>query len=291
MTATGGRPASLQRSTAASVWPERIRTPPSRAIERKDVAGPDEIACAHIAVGERADGVAALLGGNAGRHAVLDVDGNGESGAERRIVGRDHRREDEPPRVLAGQRRADDAAAVPDDEGHLFRRAERSRDDESPSFSRSSSSVTTTISPRAKASMAAVTGWCMSCPLRPSGAIKRKSLGVTAPPVSSAMRPAVSRDRASFRQIRMRVMARRRCGAQNRAGDAVPPAVAELHALKRLRIRLESDSAASSVGFAIWSNTVRSAMRLSPSRGVPGTAWSLVQRRPAPGSSDRLNPP
>ena len=32
MTPTGGSPLSLQRSTAASVWPERSSTPPSRAI-------------------------------------------------------------------------------------------------------------------------------------------------------------------------------------------------------------------------------------------------------------------
>ena len=32
----GGRLASLHRSTAASVWPERMRTPPSRATSEKD---------------------------------------------------------------------------------------------------------------------------------------------------------------------------------------------------------------------------------------------------------------
>ena len=35
MTPTGGRPESLQRSTAASVWPERSSTPPSLAISGK----------------------------------------------------------------------------------------------------------------------------------------------------------------------------------------------------------------------------------------------------------------
>ena len=35
MTPTGGSPESLQRSTAASVWPERSSTPPSRAISGK----------------------------------------------------------------------------------------------------------------------------------------------------------------------------------------------------------------------------------------------------------------
>ena len=97
--------------------------------QREDMAGADEIARAHVAVGERAHGVAALLGGNAGRHAVLDVDRDGEGGAERRVVHRHHRGEMQPPRVVGGQRRADDAAAVADDEGHLLGRAERGGDD------------------------------------------------------------------------------------------------------------------------------------------------------------------
>ena len=64
----------------------------------------------------------------------------------------------------------------------------------SPSFSRSSSSVTTTISPRAKASMASATGLNMSSPLGAGGALFRKSFGVTAPSVSATIRSAVSRD-------------------------------------------------------------------------------------------------
>jgi hypothetical protein len=43
MTPTGGRPASLQRSTAASVWPERISTPPFARNQREDVPGSHEI--------------------------------------------------------------------------------------------------------------------------------------------------------------------------------------------------------------------------------------------------------
>ena len=39
ITPTGGSPASLQRSTAASVWPERISTPPSLAISGKTWPG------------------------------------------------------------------------------------------------------------------------------------------------------------------------------------------------------------------------------------------------------------
>ena len=64
----------------------------------------------------------------------------------------------------------------------------------SPSFSRSSSSVTTTISPRAKASMTATTGSSMSAPLGKGGAGSRKSFGVTAPCVSATIRSAVSRE-------------------------------------------------------------------------------------------------
>ncbi len=98
--------------------------------EREHVARPDEIAGAHVAVGERAHRVAALLGRNAGGHAVLHVDRNGECGAERRLVRSHHRRQMQPARVVGGQRRADDAAGVADDEGHRLRRAERGGDDE-----------------------------------------------------------------------------------------------------------------------------------------------------------------
>ena len=56
--------------------------------------------------------------------------GHGEGGAERRVVGRHHRGEVQPPRIVAGQRNADDAAAIADDEGHLFGGAKRSGDDQ-----------------------------------------------------------------------------------------------------------------------------------------------------------------
>ena len=97
--------------------------------QREDVAGADEVARPHVGIGERAHGVAALLGGNAGRHAVLDVDRDGEGGAERRVVHRHHRRELQAARFVAGQRRANDAAAVADDERHLLGRAQRGGDD------------------------------------------------------------------------------------------------------------------------------------------------------------------
>ena len=59
-----------------------------------------------------------------------DIDGHGEGGAERRIVGADHRRQVQAFGLIDGDGRADDPAAVTDDERHLLRRAERSGADE-----------------------------------------------------------------------------------------------------------------------------------------------------------------
>ncbi len=98
--------------------------------QRKHMAGPDEIAGAAVVVGERAHGVAAFLGRDAGGQAMLDVDGDGEGGAEGRVVFRHHRIEMQTARVLDAERRADDARGIADDERHLLRRAQRSRDEQ-----------------------------------------------------------------------------------------------------------------------------------------------------------------
>ena len=98
--------------------------------EREDVAGADEIGRAHVVVGERAHGVRALLGGDAGGQPMLHVDRDGEGGAQRRVVRGDHRIEAQAAGFRDSERRADDAAGVADDEGHLFRRAERGGDDQ-----------------------------------------------------------------------------------------------------------------------------------------------------------------
>ena len=98
--------------------------------QREDMAGPDEVGGAHIAVGKSAHRVGALLGRDAGGQAVADVDRDGEGGAERRIVLRHHRIEPQARGFVAGQRRADDAAAMADDERHLLRRAMRGGDDQ-----------------------------------------------------------------------------------------------------------------------------------------------------------------
>jgi hypothetical protein len=93
--------------------------------QRKHVAGAYKIAGAAVVVGERAHGVAALLGRDAGGEPVPHVDRNGKGGAERGLVLRYHQIEMQAARELRAERRTDDAGCIADDEGHLFRRAER----------------------------------------------------------------------------------------------------------------------------------------------------------------------
>jgi hypothetical protein len=98
--------------------------------KRKNMARPDEIARAHVAIGERAHRIRTLLGRNPRRQSMTDIGRHSEGGAERRVIGRDHRSEVQPPRIVAGQRNADDAAAIADDERHLLGCAKRSGDDQ-----------------------------------------------------------------------------------------------------------------------------------------------------------------
>ena len=122
-----GKPAKIDRGLGMT----RAHEDPALAgDQREDMPGPDEIAGAHIAIGKRAHRIGALFGGNAGRQPMPDIDRNREGGAERRVIGRDHRLEMQPPRIFRGNRRADDAARIADDEAHLFGRAERRGADE-----------------------------------------------------------------------------------------------------------------------------------------------------------------
>ena len=91
--------------------------------QRKHVSGPHKIGRTHVAIGERADGVGALLGGYPCGQSRTGIDGDRKGGTERRIVARHHRFEMQPPRFILRQRRADDAGRMPDDEGHLLGRA------------------------------------------------------------------------------------------------------------------------------------------------------------------------
>ena len=123
--------------------------------QREDVAGAHEIGRAHVAVGERPHGVGALLGRDAGGQPVLHVDRDREGGAERRVVRR-------PPSGRGCRRRASARVSGAQTMPQVLRMMKaifsgvqsEAATMRSPSFSRSSSSVTMTISPRAKASMA-----------------------------------------------------------------------------------------------------------------------------------------
>ena len=98
--------------------------------QREDVAGPREIGCADIAVGKVAHRQRAVVGGDAGGGAVLEIDADGEGRRVGGIIVGDHRGEVQPLGVGARHRRADDAGGVAHDEGHLLRRAVDGRDDQ-----------------------------------------------------------------------------------------------------------------------------------------------------------------
>ena len=96
----------------------------------KHVAGAHEVGGADIAVGERTNGVDALLGRNAGAKAVAKVDRYSERRSERRVVDGNHRIEPQAAGFRGAHRRANDAAGVADNEGHLLGRAKRGGDEE-----------------------------------------------------------------------------------------------------------------------------------------------------------------
>ena len=81
-----------------------------------------EVGRTRIVVCQPSHGRDAILRRDSGRGAVLVIDRDGECGSVRRVVLGDHRREAQAVRGLGGQRRADDAAGVADDEGHLLGR-------------------------------------------------------------------------------------------------------------------------------------------------------------------------
>ena len=123
-------------------------------LEREDVAGAEQVAGPGARVDERLDGGGAVGGRDAGGGAVAVVDGEEERGALALGVLCDHRGEVE----LAGPLGGDGAQITPE----VWRRknaivsgvANSAAMMRSPSFSRSSSSTTTTISPRPMAATA-----------------------------------------------------------------------------------------------------------------------------------------
>src|ERR1043166_7062400 len=152
-TPTGGRPASRQRSMQASVWPERISTPPSRATSGNTWPG-------------RTKSAAPLLPLASARTVLV------RSSAEMPVVSPWRTSTVMVKAVPSGaslaatigsrcSRRASGADSGAQTMPEVWRMMKaifsgvqsEAATNRSPSFSRSSSSVTTTISPRAKAAM------------------------------------------------------------------------------------------------------------------------------------------
>ena len=124
-----GRLASRQRSTAASVWPERISTPPSLAISGKTWPGRTKslapmlsLASARTVLQRCSAEMPVVMPCFTSTETVKAVPSGASFAAT--IGGRLSLRAS-----FAGQRRAHDAAAVADDERHLLGRAERGGDD------------------------------------------------------------------------------------------------------------------------------------------------------------------
>ena len=148
-TPAGYSPARRARSTAASVWPARFSTPPSRA--RSTWRWPGRARSPGRVVGSISARMVAARS-PAEMPVVVPVavvDGDGEGGALRLGVAGDHERQVELVGPLVGDRRADQAGGVlarrrPSSPGVACSAAMM----RSPSFSRSSSSTTTTIPPR-----------------------------------------------------------------------------------------------------------------------------------------------
>ena len=112
MTPAGMRPARRARSTEASVWPARTRTPPRRARSGKTWPGRARSCAVDAGVDGDADGVRAVGCRDAGGHAFAGFDGLGKGRAEARGVLLRHGAEAEVVGALFGEGEADEAAAV-----------------------------------------------------------------------------------------------------------------------------------------------------------------------------------
>ncbi len=123
-TPAGLRPARRARSTAASVWPARRRTPPSRARSGKTCPGWTRSLGPRRRVDRDLDRVRAVVRRDAGRDALPGLDGHRERGAERRLVPVGHLAQPELVAALLGEAEADEAARVRDHEVDGLRRRE-----------------------------------------------------------------------------------------------------------------------------------------------------------------------
>ena len=129
-TPTGGRPASRHRSTQASVWPERISTPPSLATSGKTWPGRTKSLAPLLPL---ASARTVLVRSSAEmpvvkpwRTSTVTVKAVPSGASLSATIGSRCRR----LASLRRQRRADDARGVADDERHLLRRAQRGRDEQ-----------------------------------------------------------------------------------------------------------------------------------------------------------------
>ena len=140
ITAAGLNPASRGDVRAAFGLARAHQHAPVLGPEREDVAGGDDgfRACA---VGHGSlHGGGAVLGRNAGGHAVAGLDGHGEVGAESRLVLLGHEFQAERVGHGVGHGQADQAASVGGHEVDGLGSDRLGAHTRSPSFSRSSSS-------------------------------------------------------------------------------------------------------------------------------------------------------
>ena len=86
----------------------------------EELAGTYEVFSGDIVIGERAQSRSALFGGNSGGETGAVVYRYCESRLHWRIVVGNHAAQVQTPGVIVGDRRADDAAGVANDERHLL---------------------------------------------------------------------------------------------------------------------------------------------------------------------------
>ena len=130
ITPAGKSPARRAMSTAASVWPARTSTPPSRATSGK--TWPGLTISRQSFSGLMADryGLRAVVSGNAGRDAFPGLDGDGERGGVPRLVGPRHGLKMQRLCPLGRDGEADQAAAEPGHEVDSVRRGHLRGDNE-----------------------------------------------------------------------------------------------------------------------------------------------------------------
>ena len=112
MTPAGVSPASRARSTAASVWPARTSTPPSRARSGNTWPGRSRSCGRRVRIDRRQHRRRAIGGRDAGAGLAARVDGHAHRRLAQRRVDRHLERDLERVEPLGRHRQADQAAAV-----------------------------------------------------------------------------------------------------------------------------------------------------------------------------------